>query len=104
MTMMQWPAASERSIATMAHLRDPKVGDRYSEMLSAWMHVVARIGPIVVVHFLNNVNGELKLYESVEAFVEANTYSTNKEASPWTYYDNIGERVVDYMHGEYLKR
>lgn len=94
----------DRDIATMAHLRDPKVGDRFHEMYSVWMHVIARVGPVVIVHVLNQGGGRTRTHRTVDEFVAASVYSSErmKDKSPWTYCDNIGERVNDYLHEEYL--
>lgn len=38
----------DRKQATIVALKDPKVGDRFSEMLSFWVYVLLREGNLVV--------------------------------------------------------
>lgn len=99
---MSSTAAADRDAATMAHLHNPQVGDRFHEMYSVWMHVIARPGPLVVVHQLGGYGGTVNVYHSVEEFVNRSVYSSMRDKSPWTYCDNIGDKVNGYLHEEYL--
>jgi hypothetical protein len=87
----------------MTRLRDPQYGDRFQEMLSVWMHVIGRIGPLVVVHILGGWGGKVKVFTSPDEFAKSEAYSTNAESSPWLYHDNIGDSVLGYLHTDYLK-
>lgn len=102
--MTKETSAVDRHVATMAHLRDPQVGDRFHEMYSAWMHVIARPGPVVVVHVLGGYGGRVRVHRTVEEFVATSVYGSEsmRDKSPWTYCDNIGDKVHDYLHEEYL--
>lgn len=88
---MPW---EQRCARTHERFCDPQIGDRFTEMYSAWLHVIARNGPVVAVHYANA--DELKVYPSVEAFRHAESYQ-NIDGYPWVYVDNIGARVLDYL-------
>jgi hypothetical protein len=101
---MSW---EQRKAETMKRLRDPQYGDVFEEMYSVWMHVIARVGPVVVVHTLgggaDQSFGEIRTFASVEEFARRMAYDTNAESSPWTFDRNIGDKVLGYLHEQYLR-
>ena len=80
---------STRHDETMPRLADPKPGDRYHEMLSAWMGVVWVGDGVIVEHCWGQNPPESRGYKyhpSIPEFVRQSSYG-RIPGSPWTYLD-----------------
>ena len=82
---------------TMRSIKNPVIGDRFTEMYSVWIHVVEvhELGPIFVVIVYGGNKLRHKVFANQKGWEEWMTYGSIP-GSPNRYVDNLPDRVEEY--------
>jgi hypothetical protein len=99
--------ADTNKLATIQAFDDPQVGDRFHEMLSYWVYVVARDGERITV--MDAIppcslpkDGRAIGYDTLEAFRAAFRYPTNP--GYWVRLADRGHDVSGWLEGKEINQ